>query len=263
MRALPYSLASKRGTPFALLVHLTMHSPRLLLSAALAVACASIAQAQPALDRIVGRTESGTSLIVTALNGAEPSGFWRRLPVLPMGFEGAPRASLQPWTIAATGMTLRAVLDAIVAADSRYDSREDDGVVVLRPALSWQSFGGVLDNVIAPITLQDMQVVDAVSVVVELFSGRGPNIVAGPGDTNHFSVNMTAGSLIAGLNGIVRAHGTMAWTLEQKPLRRAEYPMTLSLFVGANGSGVGVRRDGVVQRGPLRTKVYRAIGPAA
>jgi hypothetical protein len=116
----------------------------LLLSAALTLTTVSTALAQPALDRAVGRTESGAPLIISELS-VHTIGVLAVAAGVPMGLEFAEPATVKPWMLMATGMKLRAVLDAVVAADPRYEWRENDGVIVFRPVTSWFDGTEVLD----------------------------------------------------------------------------------------------------------------------
>jgi len=237
---------SKRGMAFAWLPSLPMCNRVhvLLLSAALTVASASIARAQPPLDRVVGRNAVGAPLIIRELS-VHTIGVLAEAAGVPMGLEFATPADVRPWTIAATGMKLRAVLDAIVAADSRYEWREDDGVVVFRPVASWSEGTDVLDTGIESLKLGDIQAADALIVLAQLFD---VNMQGGPGDTKHFSLDLPPGRVFDALNGMVRAHGTMAWTLERAHGKFAEFIMTL--LTGTSGVGFGIPAGRLARRGP-------------
>lgn len=54
------------------------------------------------------------------------------------------------------------------------------------------------------------------------------------------------------LNAIVRAHGTLAWAYQYT--RRADlretFPVTVLLFIGSSGIGVGIPRDATIGRVP-------------
>jgi len=101
------------------------------------------ALAQAALDRAVGLDSFGKPLVLTKLTAAD-IGSLAAAARAPMGFESAAPGGPTGWRIEATGRPLRAVLDAIVAADSRYEWRDDDGVVVLRPSAAWSDRGNAL-----------------------------------------------------------------------------------------------------------------------
>ena len=109
-----------------------------------------------------------------------------------MGLEFATAGKVRPWTITATGLKLGAVLDAIVAADSRYEWREDDGVIVFRPVASWFDGTNVLDTSIDSLKREDMQAADAMT------SSRATirdddGLAVDPGDTKHFSLDLPSG----------------------------------------------------------------------
>jgi hypothetical protein len=231
----------------------------LLRSAALILASASAAHAQPALDRVVGRAETGAPVIISELS-SHTIGVVAAAAGVPMGLEfAAPTATVRPWTITATGMKLRAVLDAIVAADSRYEWREDDGVVVFRPVASWIDGPGVLNAGIDSLKFEDMQAADALIVLAQLFDVSTTSLT-GPGDTKHFSLDLPPGRVFDALNGIVRAHGAMAWTLKRGHGESAEF--LVALITGSAGTGFGIPRGRSARRGPLGdTLVSRPRSP--
>jgi hypothetical protein len=142
-------------------------------------------------------------------------------------------------------MQLRAVVDAIVAADSRYQWRENDSVIVFRPVTSWLDGSEVLDLAIPSLKREDMQAVDALIVLARLF-GVNPTSLSSPADTKHFSLDLPPGRIFDALNGIVRAHGTLAWTWER--VNRRESEVIVSLIAGASGAGFGIPR-GAARRG--------------
>ena len=163
----------------------------------------STATAQSILDRVVG-TDRERPLIITELKG-QSVGRLAAATGVPMGFEAASVAPVQAQTVAATGRTLREVADAIVAANPRYDWREDNGVLVFRPRAAWEGAASALDARIAGLTLDDVEAADAILVVGKLFGAKNASV--GFGDTHRFSVDVPAGSTrLDALNAIVRAH---------------------------------------------------------
>jgi hypothetical protein len=230
----------------------------LLLSAALTVAGASTARAQTALDRVVGRTASGAPLVISEL-GSHTVGVLAEAAGVPMGLEFATPAKVRPWTITATGLKLRAVLDAIVAADPRYEWREDDGVVVFRPVASWLDGTEVLNAGIGSLKREDMQAADALIVLKQLFD-VSTDSQNSPEDTKHFSLDLPPGRVFDALNGIVRAHGTMVWTMGHA--NQEGFEVILSLIVGTSGVGFGVPTGRVARREPSSVMAVSRPRPA-
>src|SRR5262245_7714403 len=101
-----------------------------------ALAMATPVHAESVLDRIVGPTSTGAPLALNGL-GVHTIGVLAFAAGVPIGLELAERAVARPQVITATGVRLRVVLDALVAADPRYEWREDAGVVVIRPRDAW------------------------------------------------------------------------------------------------------------------------------
>jgi hypothetical protein len=215
------------------------------------------AQAQPALDRVVGRDFFGNPLVISTLKGTA-IGALAGAARVPMGFEAASPAGALPVKIEATGRSLRAVLDAIVAADPRYEWRDEAGVIVLRPAAAWMDRENTLHRSLAPLRYESIGIREAVHIVATLFGAYLPLSQADDlGDNNRrFSLNLPTGSLLDALNGIVRAHGTLAWSLEPAtppthvaPGTSPPCPFMVSLVRGAAGrdQGVGVALDRPIQ----------------
>jgi hypothetical protein len=214
------------------------------------VLSAPVMHAQPALDRVVGSERSGGPLVITGVNG-QAMGQLAAAAGVPFGFEAAPaQPNPRAWAITATGKKLRDVLAALVAIDPRYEWREDNDVIVLRPVSAWSDIGSVLQVKVAALALTDVTATDALNFIANLFGGKGlPSW--GPGDTKRFSVELPAGSTVLDvLNAIVRAHGTLAWALEPSRVTSPEFPVNVTLFVGAEGSGRGIRFDAIIETPP-------------
>lgn len=210
------------------------------------------AQAQPALDRVVGSDFFGKPLVISTLKGTA-IGALAGASLVPMGFEAASPAGALSVRIEATGRSLRAVLDAIVAADPRYEWRDEAGVIVLRPTGAWFDRENTLHRSLAAIRYDSIGVPEAVRLAAALFGADFPSSQANDmGDTRRFNLNLPPGSVLDALNGIVRAHGTLAWSLEPSPPRTHVAPGTsppspfmVWLVRGAAGRahGVGVALD--------------------
>jgi hypothetical protein len=149
--------------------------------------------AQPAPERIVGTDFSGKPLVFTKLTAAE-IGALAAAAGVPMGFEAA--APIQPhaWKIEASGRPLRAVLDAIVAEDPRYEWREDSGVFVVRPAVAWTDRDDVLYRGVGPIRFEDIGVADAPRIAAAMFGDEpAASQRDDMGDAKRFSLDLPPG----------------------------------------------------------------------
>jgi hypothetical protein len=154
-------------------------------------------------------------------------------------------------SVQATGKPLGAVLDEIVAADRRYEWRDENGVIVLRPAAAWTDGSNPLHRNLDAIRFADVGVTDVLSLMVAMF---GQELDASQrtaiGDARRFDLDLPPGTVLDALNGIVRAHGKLSWAVE--PVR-AKGPLapgtTLSPFMvwvgtdSGNAQGIGIRLD--------------------
>jgi len=206
--------------------------------------------AQPGLDRPVGLDVLGRPLVLTKMTAAE----FRSLAAaarVPMGFEAAAPEGPTGWKVEATGRPLRAVLDAIVAADSRYEWRDDNGVIVLRPSAAWSDRDNALYRSVGSIRFADVGAADVLRIVAGLF---GENLLASQRDDmrdpQRFSLDLPPGTILDALNGIVRAHGQLAWSLEPHapptPLAPGTVVSPFMIFLSSpagNGHGMGIHLD--------------------
>ncbi len=216
-------------------------APRLLVSLSivlLALLDVSSAVAQPVLDRIVGLAVSEHPVIITSVDG-QAIGTLARAAGVPMGFEGLLTAKKR-FSILATKRTLRDVLDAMVAADRRYEWREDDGVIVVRPVDAWNDQRSSLNAPVDGVTLEDVTATDLFAVLARMVGVKTvPDGVLG--DTKRFSLQIPNGStLLAALNAMGRAHGILSWAVQPSRTGDGAFPTSLSLFVGSTGLGFGV-----------------------
>ena len=148
-------------------------TPVLLSSIALLLLLpVSSARAQPALDRTVGLTDYQQPLVINKLDG-HAIGSLARAADVPMGFEGLVPLDT-PLSIRATTRKVRDVLDALIAADPRYEWREDDGVVVVRPVEAWNDQASALNNTVDGVKLEDGVASDLFPVLARLL-GVLPN----------------------------------------------------------------------------------------
>jgi hypothetical protein len=202
------------------------------------------------VDRVVGPDFFGKPLVIRKLT-ANDIGALGAAAGVPMGFEAAPPGEVPPLQITATGRTLRAVLDAIVAADSRYEWRDETGVAVLRAVGAWTDRDNPLHRTVAAIRFADAGVNDALRIVVALFGqelhrSQRTNL----GNPRRFTLDVPPGTVLEALNAIVRAHGALSWGVEPFPVTplapgSTPFPYMASLVSGASGqaAGIGIHLD--------------------
>jgi hypothetical protein len=228
-------------------------SVRSAIARAILVATGSanaVAQAPAPIDRLVGLDFFGKPLVVKTLT-ASGIGALGAAAGVPMGFEAAVLGGSPPLNIEASGKPLRAVLDQVVAADGRYEWRDEEGVAVLRPAAAWTDRNNPLHRSVAAIRFDDVGACDALQIMLALFGqDLHPSQRNNLRDTKRFNLDVPAGSVLEALNAVVRSHGALAWGVEPWPPSPTAPGMELSPFMTSlvNGRagvsiGIGVHLD--------------------
>jgi hypothetical protein len=200
--------------------------------------------AAPVLARIVGPAADGRPVVV---HGPY---YWsiQQLAAAtgtPFGFEsGPPGPPSMRGEYVATGRPLGEALATIVALDPRYEWREMNGVIVVRPAAAWSDARSALFALAPRVRLDDAPTVEAVTAVAVAL-GRDPrDLIAFP-DGRRISLDVHNGTMLDLLNAIVRAHGELFWTYtpaDKDDAKRTGLGHTLlfGIFTGV-GTGVLVR----------------------
>jgi hypothetical protein len=213
----------------------------------LAATCGAhpLAQVPAPLDRVVGPDVFGKPLVVEKLTANEVGALGGAAGV-PMGFEAAVLGEPPPLHVEASGKPLRAVLDAIVAADGRYEWREDGGVAVLRPAAAWTDRNNPLHRSVGAIRFDDAGASDALQIIVALFGQElHPTQRNNLRETKRFTLDVPAGTVLDALDAIVRSHGTLSWGVEPYPPSPTAPgtvlpPFLASLVNGRKGAAIGI-----------------------
>jgi hypothetical protein len=194
---------------------------------------ASLASAQPPLKRMVDADDLGTPIVITKIN-PQTIGILSKAARVPMGLEALPPTEM-PSSIRATARPLRDVLDELVLMDNRYEWREDDGVIVVRPADAWRDDSSLLNRPAGKVTLRGVTATDVLRALPRMF-GDNTAYSLGLADTRRFSVDLAEGRpLLSVLDAIVRAHGVITWAIESSN--------RVSMFVGSFGAGFEVPAD--------------------
>ena len=200
-----------------------------------AVLSGSSASGQTVVDRIVGPWNGSPARVrFSSLTGAQLAALGNAAGVA-VGFEGlSPQPFAEP--IDATGHRLGAVLDALVKADPRYEWREDDGVIVVRPVGAWLDNASLLDTPVARMSLKGIMAGDALGLLSQMF---GVEPLFRGTDSRRFSVDVRDGApLLEALNAIVREHGSLAWSFEPLPFTRPGSAVSMQLTIGGVGFGI-------------------------
>jgi hypothetical protein len=149
----------------------------------------------------------------------------------------------------------------MVAADRRYEWREDDGVIVVRSVDAWNNHTSLLDRPVDGITLDNVVVSDAFGVLRRLVGVTASSLALG--DTKRFSVEIPKdSSLLQALDAIARAHGSLTWAIQPTSTRDVAFPTTMSLFVGSTGAGFGIPASAVAPATEHTARTPVATEPA-
>ncbi len=203
------------------------------------------------LDRIVGSDENGQPLVV---GGISANGIGRLAAAagVPMGIETARSGIESPGAaqyVTLTGQTLGSALQMLSSTDPRYEWREIDGVICIRPSEAWTDPQDVLNAPVTNVKLENVHTRDAMALVARSLGRQdGKNYIS---DTKRLSVNLPQGTILDVLNATVRANGELVWALEWAPIRRpANAPVcTLWMFVfGGGGFGQGIMAEDLRRR---------------
>jgi hypothetical protein len=241
-----------------------MSKPKMVLALlALQALLVVPAAAQSPLEKVIGPDDVGDPIVITAVE-SQIIGKLSKAAGAPMGIELAPGAIRNTRPRKVTGLTVRAALEAITEIDPRYEWREMNGVIVLRTPEAWNRANHPLNLPVQSLFLGDIRARTALSVVAA-FLGAPQYRDTQLGDTKRFSLQLDAGTVLDLLNAAVRAHGELAWSLEWTRVNGTHiFPLTVSLYSGAFGNGVGV--PGLAPDAPVNVARYldsAAIGKAA
>jgi hypothetical protein len=147
--------------------------------------------------------------------------------------------------VTVTGMPLRAALAAVTATDARYEWRELDGMIVVRPASAWQDPHDPLFRIVPSIQLADVTADAVLGELLGQLHGPERRRSVGFSDTRPFSVDFPQGTLLDALNTIVKSHGAMSWHWDElseaekrdlDPRFPGKWRLTFTVFSGV-GSG--------------------------
>mgnify|MGYP004271395097 CR=1 FL=1 len=177
----------------------------------------------------------------------------------PMGIEALPdrcRGRRLPESeitgeIRLSGRTLGEAFDLLVRADPRYVWAESDGVIVLRPLVAWIDQDHFLHQPMVTSELDDARMTRALELVMEaMHPDRYPpdleQFAARTPDAAHQFSTPLGSSIAVSLDAIVRAHGSLFWTVTycQAPASLDHAMLMLYTF---DESGHGTRGLGCVE----------------
>ena len=191
-----------------------------------AAVVASLQAQAPAADRIIetaGRwsaDEPVLDLVLAVARGAR----------VPMLLETAPiQERTSTGRVELRGKTVRAALDALVAADGRYEWEERAGVLVIRPRDQRTDPRNPLNEVVPPVAWRDVTAKEVVGRVSRLIY-RQPESALQPGPENRLDsgdrrtfdvITVRPTAILEVVVAAARAHGELIWSFpydEDDPL---------------------------------------------
>ena len=124
---------------------------------------------------------------------------------------------IKDW-LALTGLTAREALDRLMEVDTRYEWREIDGVIVVRPRIAWTDTNHFLHRRVSSFAVRNKHLGSTLEAVIDALGPfpwpAGERFVSTTRLADRvISVNLGATSIIEILNALVRAHGAMGWHL--------------------------------------------------
>ena len=132
---------------------------------------------------------------------------------------GPPRSaeSITDW-LPLTGLNAHEALDRLTELDPRYEWREMDGVIVVRPHIAWTDPGHFLHRTVSSFTLRNQHLGRALEAVLDTLGpfqwpASEPFVSTTRQADRVISLNLGTTSVIEILNAVVRTHGAMSWHL--------------------------------------------------
>jgi len=157
----------------------------------------------------------------------------------------APPRNLPP-TITFLGKTVAEALDELIALDPRYRWTESDGVILVRPLDAWNDAHHFLHETIVDFGFENQNIVGASVLLAQAMQGRPfrPPTIDTQGRTEqgdrHFSMAPRTSSIVGLMNDVVRANGSMYWTINYcRPLRDREHASFMLWTFDRSGFGTG------------------------
>ena len=98
------------------------------------------------------------------------------------------------------GMTVRTALDHLMTLSPNYRWSEMNGVAVVRPVASWTDAANALNLHVQPFYIDNATVSATLATLLGVPAHENPN------DKRAFSVAFKGGTMVEGLNALIRAH---------------------------------------------------------
>ena len=125
--------------------------------------------------------------------------------------------SITDW-LTLTGLNARDALDRLMELDRRYEWREMDGVIVVRPRIAWTDSSHFLHRTVSSFTVRNKHLGSTLEAVIDALGPfpwpAGERFVSSTRQADRvISVNLGTTSIIEILNAVVRTHGAISWSV--------------------------------------------------
>jgi hypothetical protein len=126
--------------------------------------------------------------------------------VAPLDQNGAPMIALT-----LTGKSVHDALDELSQRTSKYEWRQVERIVVLRPANAWNDPANVLNRTTAAVEWTNVDVADALDKTMSLLTGIQYKTPTSTQDDRRFDVVLHGATVLQLLNTIASKHGELIW----------------------------------------------------
>ena len=174
----------------------------------------ALAQDKASLERTIVRDlPVELPLTVTSFgSAAERLGMLARLPlgiedsVVPLDQNGAPMMALM-----LTGKSVHDALGELSQRTSKYEWRQVERLVVIRPANAWNDPANMLNRTAATIEWTNVDVAEALDQTMSMLTGIQYSTPISTPDDRRFDVVLQGATILQLLNAIASNHGELIW----------------------------------------------------
>lgn len=110
-----------------------------------------------------------------------------------------------------SALTVRQVLEQLIALAPDYRWAEMDGVAVIRPAAAWTDSADVLNRRVAPINVAAATVGDILATILRMPTPDTARVKPLNFNRTPFAMTFDAGTMVEALNALVRSAGYTGW----------------------------------------------------
>ncbi|HUK32328.1 MAG TPA: hypothetical protein VLV86_00370 [Vicinamibacterales bacterium] len=148
-----------------------------------------------------------------------------------------------------SSLTVRQVLDQLIALAPDYQWTEMNGVAVVRPVAAWANGEDVLNARVGPLHLTDATVGDTLATILRRPAPRDDRVSRLNFGKPPFAVAFDGGTMVEALNVLVRSRGDAGWTARVLHASGADGTPALQLSIRTFRVGDRTGVDGALSMG--------------